>query len=106
MIFRFRKYNERKWHLSFALLPVKTLNDEFVWLQSVERKWNEHPEPYIGPNGWFDYRLPGTEWETSRKDLRAEIDRVREAISENPGDFGLVVTLSYLTRTLAKMEAS
>jgi len=47
-----------KWTKWFAWHPVKTQKDEWVWLETVERKREQAIIPNVVPSSWTVYRRP------------------------------------------------
>lgn len=47
------------WHKWFAWKPVKTYDQRFVWLRTVERRCIQKHEylPHGGADFWWQYRL-------------------------------------------------
>lgn len=43
----------RKW---FAWRPIRTENREWVWLETVERRWYTARIPNVVPGSWIIYR--------------------------------------------------
>ena len=44
------------WNNWFAWHPVRTENGEWVWLETVERKWYHARIPNVMPSSWYIYR--------------------------------------------------
>ena len=61
-----------KWTKWFAWHPVKTINNEWIWLNYCERKIEEAKIPNVIPSSWIIYKLKKTSKEFEITELKNE----------------------------------
>lgn len=52
----YREAVGKEWRKWFAWLPIRTEEFEWVWLETVERRYFNCPLPNVVPSNWIIYR--------------------------------------------------